>query len=120
VPSARHTSATVSANQQADQACEAVHVPPPGNPFNSDEEEAQFYDVLQQVVIHNITPENFGLTDSEWEDGDYPIYETIHIGRRVSKELHVSLAEPIWYDRARIWCQALVTLQYFLDISSVA
>lgn len=116
MPSGHHTSATMSANRQDGQAChEAVYVPPPGNPFASDEKEAQFYDVLQQVVTHSITPENFGLTESEWEDGNYPIYETIHIGCRVSKELYVSLAESIWYNRARVWCQALVTLQHFLD-----
>ena len=117
MPSAHHALAMILANEQDNQAHEAVQVPPPGNPFASDKKEAQFYDVLQQVVAHNITPENLGLaTDSEWEDGVYPIYKTIHIGHRVSKELHVSLAEPIWYDWACIWCQALVTLQHFLDL----
>ncbi|KAF8119402.1 hypothetical protein EV363DRAFT_1177992, partial [Boletus edulis] len=101
-----------------EQAHEAVHVPLPGNPFTSAKKEAQFYDVLHQTIIHDITPENFGLMDSEWEDGDYPIYEMIHVGRRASKDLHVSLAEPIWYDRARLWCQALVTLQLFLDLEA--
>ena len=117
MPSAFHALAMISANKQDNQAHEAVQVPPPSNPFASDEKEAQFYDVLQQVVAHNITPENLGLA-TEWEDRVYPIYETIHIGRRISKELHVSLAEPIWYDQARIWCQVLITLQHFLDLDA--
>lgn len=47
-----------------------------------------------------------------------PTFETITFGRRGSKELHVSLAEPIWFDRAKLWCQALLVLSYFLTASS--
>ncbi|KAF8440073.1 hypothetical protein L210DRAFT_3401783 [Boletus edulis BED1] len=99
----------------AHEAHEAVHVPLPGNPFSCDGIEAQFYAMLQEVIVHDITPENLGLTDSEWEDGSYPIYETILVGRRASKDFHISLAEPIWYARARLWGQALTTLLFFLD-----
>jgi len=70
---------TRAVSSQDDQACEAVHVSLPGDPFTSAEKEAQFNDMLWQAIIENITPENFGLTDSEWEDSDYPIYETIYI-----------------------------------------
>lgn len=80
MPSGHHTSATISANQQADQAYhETVYIPPLGNPFVSDEKEVQFYDMLQQVVAHSIMPENFGLTGSKWKDGNYSIYEMIHM-----------------------------------------
>lgn len=92
---------------------EAVHAPISQSPFLDDDKEAQFYAVLQEVIKHDITPENFGLTHGEWEDSHYPIYESILVGRRAGKELHVSLAEPIWYDRARLWCQALATLSHF-------
>jgi hypothetical protein len=94
---------------------EAVPVPPAGSPFHHHERVTQFYAVLQEVITCNITPEDFGLVHSGWEDGHYPVYETILVGCRTSKELHVSLAEPIWYNRARLWCQALATLSQFLD-----
>lgn len=106
--------ATTIAHEQEGQMHEAVPVPPAGSPFHHDERVTQFYEVLQEVITHNITPEDFGLVHSEWEDGRYPIYETILVGSHASKELHVSLAEPIWYNRARLWCQALATLSHFL------
>ncbi|KAG6373519.1 hypothetical protein JVT61DRAFT_6157 [Boletus reticuloceps] len=102
----------------AHEVHEAVHVPLPGNPFSCDEIEAQFYATLQEVIVHDITPEHFGLTDSEWEDDGYPVYEMIPVGRRASKELHVSLAEPIWYEWAQLWGQALTALLFFLDDES--
>ena len=76
----------------------AVHVPPPGYPFHQDENEAQFCMVLQEVIRHNIIPDNFGLIKHEWKDGHYPIYKMILVGRHAAKTLHISLAEPIWYD----------------------
>lgn len=77
--------ATPSTHQQDDQACKAVPVPLPCNPFASDKIETQLCDILQQVIIHDVTPENFGLTNSEWEDSGYPNYETIHVGHRTSR-----------------------------------
>ena len=101
-----------------EQMHKAVPVPPAGRLFHDDERAAQFYAVLWQVIEHDITPENFGLVHSEWEDGCYPVYKTILVGGHASKELHISLAEPIWYNQARLWCQAIATLSHFLDYES--
>ena len=79
--------ATMTFNQEA-VTHKVVHVPPPGYPFRQDESEAQFCIVLQEVIRHNIIPDNFGLTKHEWEDGHYPIYETILVGRHAAKTFH--------------------------------
>lgn len=103
-------------NQQCQHAHhQAVHVPSTGNPFHDHASEEDFDAVLHEVIAQDITPDNFGLTPGEWLDGQYPIYEIILVGRRASKQLHVSLAEPIWYARARLWCQALATLSHFIS-----
>jgi hypothetical protein len=102
-------------DQQHQHAChEAVHVLCTGNPFVNAKLEEDFFAVLGEVITQQITPNNFNLTPEEWEDGQYPIYETIYVGCHASKELHISLAEPIWYQWACLWCQALVMLSHFM------
>ncbi|KAG1844626.1 hypothetical protein DFJ58DRAFT_664735, partial [Suillus subalutaceus] len=93
---------------------EAISVPSQRKPFINDETHQQFAAVLTEVVAKDITPCHCRLTTDEWEGNEYPIFETIPIGRRGSKELHVSLAELIWFKRAKLWCQASVVLSYFL------
>ncbi|KAI6035712.1 hypothetical protein EDC04DRAFT_2571549, partial [Pisolithus marmoratus] len=92
---------------------DAVSVPSHRNPFPTDEMCQQFFAVLHGVVTQDITPDGIGLTLEEW-GSSYPIYQTIHVGRHGRKDLLVSLAEPIWYDRARLWGQALITMSLFL------
>jgi hypothetical protein len=50
--------------------------------------------------MRNITLEDFSLVHSKWADGCYPVYKTILVGCCASKELHILLVEPIWYNRA--------------------
>lgn len=93
---------------------EAIVVPLHGNPFVNDETQQQYFATLVEVVAENITPPNCRLAATEWEGDEYPVFETISMGRRGSKELHISLAEPMWFNRAKLWCQALLVLSYFL------
>ncbi|KAJ8580247.1 hypothetical protein M405DRAFT_753501 [Rhizopogon salebrosus TDB-379] len=93
---------------------EAIKVPSQRDPFGDDETQEQFFAVLAEVVSKCITPAHCRLTPDEWEGDGYPIFETIHAGRRGSKELQVSLAEPIWFHRAKLWCQGLLVLTTFL------
>ncbi|KAG1763568.1 hypothetical protein EV702DRAFT_982759, partial [Suillus placidus] len=92
---------------------EAISVPLQRKPFVNDETHQQFSAVLTEVVAKYITPCHCRLTADEWEGSDYPTFETIPIDRQESKELHVSLAELIWFKRAKLWCQASVALLYF-------
>ena len=73
-----------------------------------------FFAGLQEVITQNITLDNFGLTPAEWGSDQYPMFETICVGRRATKDVDVLLAEPIWYTRACLWCQALSALSFYL------
>ncbi|KAG2061312.1 hypothetical protein BDR06DRAFT_870206, partial [Suillus hirtellus] len=92
---------------------EAIKVPSHNNTFGTDEE-TQFFAVLAEVVAKRITPAHCQLKPDEWEGNQYPAFETIRAGRRGMKKLQVSLAEPIWFHRATLWCQALLVLTMFL------
>ena len=100
--------------QQANINHEAIHVPLHQNPFRSDKEELLFFSDLRQTISQDLTPAGFGLTPEEWESGVYPIAETIRIGHRAAKYVEVSLADPIWFSRARLWCQSLLKLSFYL------
>ncbi|KAG2079051.1 hypothetical protein BDR04DRAFT_1146743 [Suillus decipiens] len=93
---------------------EAISVPLQRKPFVNDETHQQFSAILTEVVAKDITPCHCKLTADEWEGNEYPIFETIPIGQWGSKELHVSLAELIWFKQAKLWYQALVILSYFV------
>ena len=103
----------IVSQQQEHVNHEVVLVPSHQNPFWSNEE-AIFFAGLQEVITQNITPDNFGLTPAEWGSDQYPVLETIHVGQHAVKDVDVSLAEPIWYTRARLWCQALSALSFYL------
>ncbi|KAI6114826.1 hypothetical protein EDD16DRAFT_1430590, partial [Pisolithus croceorrhizus] len=91
--------------QQQQHAHEGpVHVPSHQTPFVNPED---FFGVLQEVISWNIVPDGFGITSEEWEAGQYPIFETIWVGRWQPNQLEVSLAGEIWYNRAHLWCQVL-------------
>jgi hypothetical protein len=86
-------------NQQRHQIHhEAIGVPSQQNPFVDDATQRQFSATLDEVIAEDITPNNCRLTLDEWDGDEYPAFETITFGRRGSKELHVSLAEPIWFN----------------------
>ncbi|KAG1792109.1 hypothetical protein EV424DRAFT_1336749, partial [Suillus variegatus] len=94
---------------------EAIRVPSHNSAFGTDEKtQNQFFAVLAEVVAKRITPAHCRLTPDEWEGDQYPAFETIRAGRRGVKELQVSLAEPIWFHQAKLWCQALLVLTMFL------
>ena len=103
----------IVSQQQEHVNHEVVLVPSHQNPFWSNEE-AIFFAGLQEVITQNITLDNFGLTSAKWGSDQYPMFETIHVGQHAVKDVDVSLAEPIWYTRARLWCQALSALSFYL------
>ncbi|KAL4066833.1 hypothetical protein J3A83DRAFT_4097864 [Scleroderma citrinum] len=104
----------IARQQQEHVNHQAVHVPSHRNPFRSNEEEAIFFTRFHEVVTQDITPDNFRLTPTEWGSEQYLMLETIHIGHCAAKDVNISLADPIWYSRAHLWCQALSALSFYL------
>ncbi|KAF8549907.1 hypothetical protein OG21DRAFT_1420531, partial [Imleria badia] len=112
-----HAANLVNQEQQQQHVNEDMaFVPSHQSPFTNPENEAVFFGMLKQVIDLQIIPEGFGLRPDEWEDGHYPAYETIRLGRWQSKELEVSLADEVWYRRACLWCQALVCMTHFTTL----
>ena len=90
----------------------AVDGPTPLNPLENDEEK-DFFEVLGQVVEQGIEPVGYGLHPDECEDGIYPQFEYIRVGKRAGKTIQVSLSSPVWRSRAVLWVQALRVLAHF-------
>ncbi|KAI6139131.1 hypothetical protein BKA82DRAFT_3988947, partial [Pisolithus tinctorius] len=105
----------VSAHQQQYAYQDAVHVPSFKTPFVNPEDEVFFFEMLHEVIRQKIIPDGFRLTPAEWGMADYPIFESIQVGRRRTKQLDISLAGEIWYDRACLWGQALFCLTHFIE-----
>jgi hypothetical protein len=101
----------IASDQQSHVHHAGVAVPLHGNPFgNSTADEDKFWRILSNVVEEKITPEGVGLHCEEWDDGVYPSYEILQVGNRGTKEIHISLADVIWEQRAKLWGQAQTTL----------
>jgi hypothetical protein len=110
-----HVADLINQQQRQNVNEDVVPVPSRRSPFTDPAEEAAFFVMLNQAINHQVIPDGFRLRPNEWEDGRYPVFETIRLGRRRSKELEVSLANEIWYKRACVWCQALVCMTYFTN-----
>ncbi|KAH7919859.1 hypothetical protein BV22DRAFT_1022259, partial [Leucogyrophana mollusca] len=105
--------AQIEEDQQQHVRHDGVEVPENGNPFQSDNDEARFFSVLTRVVEEDITPEGYGLLPEERQEEDGSTVEILRLGRRGGKQIHISLAHPIWHQRAKLWCQALSVLTLF-------
>ena len=100
----------IAQDQQSQIRHEGVAVPQHGNPFTKASAEDQFWRVLREVVQDNVVPGGVGLYLEEWEGGVYPSYEVVRVGNRGTREIQVSLSDPIWQQRAKLWGQALTVL----------
>lgn len=94
-------------HQQVEHAHDAVHVLVHRTPFSNPGDEVAFFMMLRNIILHDITPDGFGLMEE-----DSP-FEVISVGRRGSKQINISLADLVWCDRARLWCQSLTVLLQF-------
>jgi hypothetical protein len=56
------------------------------------------------------------MLPEEWDESGYPVFETVKLGRRGGKELHIALPDEIWRPRAVVWCQALEVMTCIQDI----
>ncbi|KAK7023060.1 hypothetical protein R3P38DRAFT_3317322 [Favolaschia claudopus] len=106
----------IRADQDPQIRHEAIEVPNHRNPFNQDPEmERKFFDTLADVVTQDVVPEGYGVLPEEWEAEAYPDVEVLAAGRTMKKKIAVSLAHPIWLERAKFWAQGLAVLSHFMD-----
>jgi hypothetical protein len=93
---------------------DAIDVPDHRSPFLEDSDcEATFFRVLEEVVRQEITPAGYGLLAEEWDEDGYPDVEMLGTGKQMKTKIQVSLAHPIWAQRARFWVQGLNVLSHF-------
>jgi hypothetical protein len=91
---------------------EAINPPPHNNPFQDDTQDL-FFRVIAEVIEQDIIPLGYHLLPVECEDGIYPLFEEIKIGRKGKNEVQIDLSDPIWQQRAILWVQALDVLSHF-------
>ncbi|KAJ7463083.1 hypothetical protein B0H11DRAFT_1734813, partial [Mycena galericulata] len=93
---------------------DAIDVPDHRNPFSDDSAaERKFFSVLKEVVAQDITPTGYGLLREEWDEDGYPDVEILRAGKQMKTKIPVSLAHPIWAQRAKLWVQGLNVLAHF-------
>ncbi|KAJ6462900.1 hypothetical protein C8R45DRAFT_841390 [Mycena sanguinolenta] len=90
---------------------DAIEVPDHKNPFSEDPEtEEQFYAVFEHIVRQDITPVGYGVLSEEWDEDGYPDVEILSGGKQMKTRVTISLAHPIWLQRAKLWAQGLNVL----------
>ncbi|KAF8201941.1 hypothetical protein K438DRAFT_1799663 [Mycena galopus ATCC 62051] len=85
-----------------------------GSPFEDDEVESEFLELLELVLFQDDLPDDYGVIPAEWDDTDYPEAESIRTGTK-GKELLVILPRDEWFHRAVQWAQALDLLNRVLE-----
>lgn len=96
----------ISEDQEHNIRHEPVSVAKHQNPFQTSNDEEEFFTILLMITASNLLPTGYGVRAEEWEDENYPELETINCGRR-GKEIEVTLPRDIWLPRAVQWVQAL-------------
>ena len=96
----------ISADQEGNIHNESVETPPTHCPL--DEQSAHlFRQMLDDELIQNSIPHDFGLREDEWDDG-YPPTERIKM--RGGKHVDIDLPFTVWWPRAIKWVRALKLL----------
>ena len=103
----------IHADQHKNIQHEGIGVPKHSSPFHDTNEEADFFDVLTNIINQGIKLRGYGLHRDEWVNEEYPVVEFIQVGKKVGKGVEVSLADPIWKSRATVWAQAVHILNHF-------
>ncbi|KIK77939.1 hypothetical protein PAXRUDRAFT_36718 [Paxillus rubicundulus Ve08.2h10] len=92
---------------------DAVEVPEKRSPFRTEVYEMYYFHLLENLVTEDIVPEGYGLLPGELDDKDIEMVEVLQFGLRGTKSIAISLTEPIWAAREKLWAQALDLLYVF-------
>jgi hypothetical protein len=87
-----------------------VVAPTAPNPFSNPEHLNIYGEALHRLDEENVTPEHYGLDDSELHPSDREMYERITLGRSGRKFLDIPLPPEVWKPRAVRWAQAINAL----------
>ena len=91
---------------------EPVSVPAHADPFETDEQHEAFWAALEHANGNNSLPDGFNLSPEDHQEGVYPTFEVLRMGRR-RVELPIELPIDVWLPRSVLWCQALDILFRF-------
>lgn len=108
-----HRIAQIEEGQLQQVRLEAVEVPEEMSPFRTNTHEADFFSLLEDIIAQNIIPEGYGLLPGELDDEDVEMVEVLQFGLRGTKSIVISLTEPIWAARTKLWAQAIDLLSIF-------
>ncbi|KAK7027069.1 hypothetical protein R3P38DRAFT_2527204 [Favolaschia claudopus] len=77
------------------------------SPFQDADDETHFLELMRGLLARpDIVPDDYGVTEVEWEGDGYPEIEVFRPGTK-GKEMSVILPRADWYPRAVQWAQAL-------------
>ncbi|KAG1750321.1 uncharacterized protein EDB91DRAFT_1046232 [Suillus paluster] len=102
----------IERDQANDVQHDAVEVADGNTPFQNEEDENSFFEILEEVVMDGIVPEGYNLQEGE-DEYDENTTEHLRVGRRRENYVEVSLADPIWRTRSTLWAQAASVLGHF-------
>ena len=105
----------IEESQQFNIQHEGVKVPQHMAPWDTEVAHTVFCEALAEVKQLGIVPEKFGMLP-EWDADGYPIFETVPLGRKGGKGLHIALPDHVWRLREIVWCQALEVLTCIRDL----
>ncbi|KAG1726809.1 uncharacterized protein EDB91DRAFT_1254183 [Suillus paluster] len=102
----------IERDQANDVQHDAVEVADGNTPFQNEEDENSFFEILEEVVMDGIVPEGYNLQEGE-DEYDENTTEHLRVGRQRENYVEVSLADPIWRTRSTLWAQAASVLGHF-------
>lgn len=111
--------ARIIADQESNIRHAPIKVARHANPFQDEASEETFWTVFNGAwdLAPASLPNHLKLHDADWDEGEYPTYENLVVGRR-KKSVRVELPPEVWRPRAERWCLAVNVLTRILDMSS--
>jgi hypothetical protein len=103
----------IAEDQDGNVRHDAIPVPRHESPFDSDQTEAVFFDMLNRAHTEGLVPIGYGVTANEMEGG-WEQFEMIQTGRRRRNGFSVDIPEDLWLPRARLWVQGLHLMNQIL------
>lgn len=99
-----------------DNSLPSVKVKSTRSPFPNDATQELFRQALKKAVKEALVPEGYRVLEDEWEDGEYPAFEMLQVGKKRSGETVIPLPQEVWLPRAELWATALALKAEILNV----